>query len=330
MAIVYSETTLNLSSVDLNLAFRTAHTAQILAATFNKVLETQHINVGGSTVTIPGGQVSFNTAWTVQSDTGLAATVLAGTDFVSDTGAEHLTGGSASMILGKSDGSHIDFGIVGFSVPAVDFDSAAHSASLQDDAALFARILAGNDLFSAGFGKDRIDSGAGKDGIVSGGGNDRVNAGSGADLVMAGAGADTVIGGLGADILLGEAGSDRIFGGGGNDTIVGGAGNDILVGDGGADRFVFARGAGQDHIRGFTVGSDKIAIESGAANFAALTITQEGSDTVIRFGAVKITLDGIDDATVTATSFQFANALPHIGVAGAAAQQWLDGWNYLV
>ncbi len=327
MAFVGADYALDQGLIDFNAVLRVPHqTVTFLPGTGK--FEGETIPVGKISLGVPDHTFVPTSGVKSVADTGFLFESLVGHDFAYDAG--RLVGGIATGAIIRSHQTGADLAMVGMSISAADFSAAALTASTVDDRAIIGRILAGNDLLDLSGEKDWINSGAGKDLIASGGGNDNVSAGSGADLVTAGAGADTVIGGLGADILLGEAGSDRIFGGGGNDTIVGGAGNDILVGDGGADRFVFARGAGQDHIRGFTVGSDKIAIESGAANFAALAITQLGNDTVIRFGTVKITLDGIDDATVTATSFQFANALPHIGVAGAAAQQWLDGWNYLV
>ncbi len=103
------------------------------------------------------------------------------------------------------------------------------------------------------------------------------------------------------------------------DTIIGGLRNDILKAGGGAEGFIFGTGTGQDHICAFKMGPCKIANQSRAATFAALTIPQSGAHTVISFGTIKITLDGIDDATVTAASFRFADVPPRQGKGKAAA-----------
>lgn len=327
MAFIEADYAFDQTKLDFNAVFRVPHqNSTFLPDPFSLVGAS--VQVGTVKLNLPPNTINFTSGVFAQANTGLLNEGVVGDNFVYNSQGLIATG-TAKGAFQHSHETGYDFLMVGFSISAADVNAAALTADRGDELGLVAQILAGNDLFVLSNARDRVTSGAGKDLIYAQGGNDRVSSGDGADLVLAGAGADTVLGGLGADILLGGAGSDQIFGGGGNDTIVGGAGNDTLVGDGGADRFVFATGAGQDHIRGFAVGTDKIAIQSGAADFAALAITQDGSDTVIRFGTVKITLDGIDDATITASSFQFASGLPHAGVAEAAAQQWLVGWDYM-
>jgi Ca2+-binding RTX toxin-like protein len=118
-------------------------------------------------------------------------------------------------------------------------------------------------------------------------------------FVMGAAGANTaataITGGSGADTLIGNAGNDVIVGGAGIDTITGGAGGDDITGGDGADVFTIgARTAnsvaasatsltativngdsmtfanGVDIIRGFTTGSDTLAMS------AAVTAVVEG------------------------------------------------------
>jgi len=98
------------------------------------------------------------------------------------------------------------------------------------------------------------------------------------DTIIGGAGKDSILGGLGADSLTGGAGNDELSGGPGGDTLDGGAGLDTLVGGEGADWFVFLSPASKgnfDTIRGFSAGSDKIALS--AASYKKFQGTASGS-----------------------------------------------------
>ena len=63
-------------------------------------------------------------------------------------------------------------------------------------------------------------------------------------------------------ILDGGLGNDEIIGSEGRDVIFGGTGNDTLTGDGAADTFIFSTkaGNGNDVIKDFRIGEDKIAL----------------------------------------------------------------------
>ena len=72
-------------------------------------------------------------------------------------------------------------------------------------------------------------------------------------------------------------------------------GNDILVGDNGSggsgsDLFVFGNGDGTDTIVDFEVGIDRIGLVEGELTFADLTLTQDGSSTLLGVASTSETL----------------------------------------
>ena len=80
------------------------------------------------------------------------------------------------------------------------------------------------------------------------------------NILEGGGGNDILYGGPGGgdDLMRGGAGNDIIYGGIGADSLNGGSGNDLLIGGPGADTFVFAPGHGEDTIRDFANGVDRI------------------------------------------------------------------------
>ena len=154
----------------------------------------------------------------------------------------------------------------------------------------------GFDLFVGGSGMDEMYGGGDGDILDAGAGNDKLYGGAGYDLLIGGAGVDelhggegndTLDGGTGNDTLHGEAGNDTLDGSGGEDIIVGGLGNDTLWGDRCAgqsvDTFVFGVGHGDDTIKDFADGMDRIDLSAfeGIDDLADLSIMQEGGDVVI-------------------------------------------------
>lgn len=117
---------------------------------------------------------------------------------------------------------------------------------------------------------NRIWGSAGRDVIEGRGGN---------DVLYGGHGKDFLYGGDGQDSLFGHVGHDRLYGGAGNDVLRGGAGDDILTGGAGADEFHFRSGDGDDIIKDFENGADKIALHG--LGWADLNISQSGADTRI-------------------------------------------------
>jgi Ca2+-binding RTX toxin-like protein len=171
----------------------------------------------------------------------------------------------------------------------------------------------GNDTLAGGLGDDVILGGSGDD-VLRGDENSRnpQNGIGGDDIIFGGSGSDRIGGKAGNDILSGDAGDDFIWGDDGDDIIIGGTGNDTLVGDNmsggsGSDLFVFGTGDGTDTILDFEVGSDRIGLITDELAFADLTITQEGSNTVLGVtstGEQLAVLNGIQASTLSESSFE--------------------------
>ena len=197
----------------------------------------------------------------------------------------------------------------------------------------------GNDRLFGGDGNDTLYGGAGADVLNGGAGLDRVfysssasgvtvnlintalNTGEAAgdtfvsietiggsqhnDLLTGDSGNNVLIGLSGNDVLNGARGNDRLFGGNGDDRLFGGAGDDIMLGQAGNDTYVIRANAGNDRIIGFEDGLDIIEFRNGPADFAALTITQVGADTLIVSVNGQITLSGFTATDLSAADFTF-------------------------
>lgn len=155
----------------------------------------------------------------------------------------------------------------------------------------------GNDTFYARFGADTLFGGGGNDSFVmdqnsgatvdGGLGTDTLNygridstaVGPGIYVDLAGlsdalaarfgfesdditaTAIENVRGARGSDLLAGSGVGNLLFGNDGNDMLLGRGGSDTLIGGEGADLFVFENAAGgNDRIRDFTVGEDKVAL----------------------------------------------------------------------
>jgi Ca2+-binding RTX toxin-like protein len=197
---------------------------------------------------------------------------------------------------------------------------------------------AGNDTVNGADGDDVLTGGGGNDLLVGGAGIDTAvyagavgavvnlailtaqNTGLGIDTLSGienltgGTFADRLTGDGQANRLEGDAGNDTLQGGGGDDTLLGGegddrlgggSGNDFLEGGLGADQFVFNTGGGNDIVADFEDGLDRILIGTGAESFSDLELSEVGSDTVITFSDVIITLAGITQAQITSSDFLF-------------------------
>lgn len=100
---------------------------------------------------------------------------------------------------------------------------------------------------------------------------------------LAGTTRDDLMGGLkGSDRLLGRAGNDILLGGQGNDWLKGDVGDDVLKGGQGKDIYQLQQN-GIDTIYDFRRGQDKLQLP-GNLTFGSLTLTQQGSDTLIGVG----------------------------------------------
>jgi Ca2+-binding RTX toxin-like protein len=111
--------------------------------------------------------------------------------------------------------------------------------------------------------------------------NDRLNGTAGDDRIRGDRGNDTLNGGGGNDVVLGEKGNDVLNGGAGNDRLKGSYGDDMLTGGAGRDRFIFDRQGGDDIIRDYTDGQDRLDFTNfNLANDAAVLARaiQDGAD----------------------------------------------------
>ncbi len=119
---------------------------------------------------------------------------------------------------------------------------------------------AGDDIADGSDGNDRINGNNGDDELNGEDGNDRLNGGGGDDELNGGDDNDRLSGSSGDDDLNGDAGDDTLNGGTGEDDLDGGTGNDCLIGGSGADNFIFGKSFGDDEIKDFNRGIDKITI----------------------------------------------------------------------
>lgn len=116
-----------------------------------------------------------------------------------------------------------------------------------------------------------IDGASGADNTTGGRGDDVIRGLGGNDWINGGDGNDEIYGGGGRDTIYGGAGDDKLRGGGGHDVIYGGPGNDDIKGGSGADIFVYTGGDGDDRLRAFEKGVDRIDLSGlGSINFRAL------------------------------------------------------------
>lgn len=153
----------------------------------------------------------------------------------------------------------------------------------------------GSDRIEGRDGADTIYGGAGKDKIYGGNDQDQIYGGSGRDKLEGGANKDRLDGGDGSDILKGGRGSDKLIGGNGNDNLNGGKGNDglyggdgsdVLQGGQGSDRFVFEeKFADRDVITDFDNADDVIQLDVDGVLNQIISVTNDGADTLITFGA---------------------------------------------
>lgn len=171
----------------------------------------------------------------------------------------------------------------------------------------------GHDTLSGGSGRDRLDGGGGNDTASGGsqvdifklkGGNDFGEGGGGNDRMFGGTGADELNGDVGNDKLYGQNGADVLDGGKGRDLIDGGNGSDIMTGGVGADTFVLKGASGDDVITDFTIGVDKLDLDSGLG-LGDLTFSQNGSDALVEWAGNSVLLEDVDKDDLSGADFLF-------------------------
>ena len=108
-------------------------------------------------------------------------------------------------------------------------------------------------------------------------------------------------------MLSGGDGRDTLMGLSGNDTLDGGNGDDVMTGGGGRDTFIF--NDGDDRITDFGAYVDTLQLEVASLGDAGMSVADVlalgqivGGDAVFDFGDDILTLDGITDINLLATS----------------------------
>jgi secreted PhoX family phosphatase len=161
-------------------------------------------------------------------------------------------------------------------------------------------------------GGNRVYGGEGNDELYAGK-NDRLFGEAGDDILDAsqGKGGNRLYGGDGKDTLFAGT-NDFLYGGDGNDTLFAGKGGNTLYGGGGADKFYLAYNGTPTSINtisDFEIGIDSLVILgiTGATDFSKVTLTQQGTDTLVKASGKDLSvLTGIQANTLTSSSFKFA------------------------
>ncbi|MHC5758411.1 esterase-like activity of phytase family protein [Nostoc sp.] len=153
---------------------------------------------------------------------------------------------------------------------------------------------AGDDTLSVVEGsRQLLFGGSGNDTLSSSGSNNRLNGGSGDDKLFSNV-------------------NDSLFGGDGDDVLFAGQGNgDRLSGGTGVDQFWIANASlptSKNIVTDFAIAIDKIGLGGvGIAQFSALTLLQQGSDTIVKTGNTElVSLLGIAATSLTANDFVFS------------------------
>ncbi|MFN6469700.1 MAG: phytase [Nostoc sp. SerVER01] len=134
--------------------------------------------------------------------------------------------------------------------------------------------------------------------------------GDGNDTLTSEGSKNRLYGGSGDDIFFSNL-DDSLFGGDGDDVLFAGqAGGNKLSGGTGIDQFWIASSSlptAKNTVSDFTTGIDKIGLGGiGVTQFSALTLLQQGSDTLVKTGNTELALlVGITSTSLTANDFVF-------------------------
>ena len=119
---------------------------------------------------------------------------------------------------------------------------------------------------------------------------------TGDNILFGNQGDDELMGGAGNDTLRGGMGDDELMGGAGNDKVKGDRGDDVLYGGEGMDTFVIRMGDGDDEIRDFEKGADKImfgaeklSLAAAQAIIATETVRSVAGEYTYRYGDASVT-----------------------------------------
>lgn len=241
-----------------------------------------------------GKDLLFGDAGNDRLNGGAAADALVG-----GIGKDTLLGGGGNDILNGGAGNDLLNGRTGNDALQGDAGDDVVNGGPGTDAAIFGgQTAAIVDLRISGYQK----TGHGRDKFIS---IENLIGHDGADKLTGDQGKNEIHGNRNNDRLNGAGNADKLFGDGGRDVLSGDRGNDILAGGPDQDRFLFRKGDGSDTIQDFTSGADRIVIISGANGMGGVTIRDKGSDTLVKFANVEITLTGVDHKQIDSGDFVF-------------------------
>lgn len=247
-----------------------------------------------------------------------------------------LSGGTVTAIIMVNGNGDTGFALFDTTLSAAQVMAVAATAGTEDDRALIAARLGGDDIVIGDDTRaqaETLRAEAGDDLVMGYGGADLIDGGAGRDLLIGGLGRDTIRGGWGNDLIAGDEGSPRT---GTGDVLDGGQGNDRLLADGngyrltggdGADVFVFLRGGTSSLITDFAENQDRILLDGWTGGFATLQFTELADGSLrVRAGTTIFRLQGVDRADLDAQDFIFRRGA--VDYADAQIDAWLDGWDY--
>ncbi|MEH2185221.1 MAG: alkaline phosphatase family protein [Nostoc sp.] len=228
-------------------------------------------------------------------------------------GADFVEGNKGNKILtGKGDDTVV-----------VGNNSSVFTGDGNDQVLIGANSPASNTSADGGNGDDQIT-------VVEASGNNNLFGGAGADTLTVVEGSRQLsFGGSGNDTLKSEGSNNRLYGGSGddklfsgvNDSLFGGDGDDVLFagqqgsnnlsGGAGADQFWIVNASlpsSKNIVTDFAIGIDKIGLGGiGVTQFSALTLLQQGADTIVKTGNTELaSLLQITATSLTANDFVFS------------------------
>jgi alkaline phosphatase len=231
------------------------------------------------------------------------------------------TGDGADFVEGTT-GNTIQTGN-GEDTVVVSSDSSVSTGDGNDQVLIGANGPANNANADGGNGNDEITvvEANGTNNLLGAAGNDTLTVvegsrqlsfgGSGNDTLTSNGSNNRLYGGSGDDKLFSSV-NDSLFGGDGDDVLFGGQkGGNRLSGAAGADQFWIANASlptSKNIVTDFAIGIDKIGLGGiGVTQFSALTLLQQGADTIVKTGNTELaSLLQITATSLTANDFVFS------------------------
>jgi len=304
-------------------------------------VSTGPVSIGFPALTLPSGDVvqlpgiNTNSGYAAQIAGGYSIALL-GQDITPTRETGRLATGTVTAVVMIDSSNDTRFALFDTSISAAQVMAVAATSGTEDDRALFAARLGGDDLVMGHETltlAETLHAGAGDDLVMGYAGADLIDGGTGNDLLVGGLGRDTIRGGGGNDLIGGDEGDRRtgtgdvLNGGAGNDRILADGAGYRLTGGGGADVFVFLAGGTGSVITDFTENLDRILLDGWTGGFAGLRFAELADGVLqVRAGTTVFRLQGVDRADLDAQDFIFGRSA--LDYAEAQIDVWLNGWDY--